>query len=220
MTRLLIHSFFDFFKAGGFLMWPIFFVSVTAWMLGIHKMRFLNKFQATRKKYHFYLKELISGKDSAVNTGYKSYDELLSGIKNYISANPGTCSVKCQFTEFLMCSLPEIDNGFSSMSAWITVAPLLGLLGTVVGMVWTFRVITDFGLGNPGLTAEGISVALLTTQAGLTASFPMMLFQNHLLNRARALKSTLLMDGENLVKHSLIAREKLIMRRCQDGNNV
>ena len=74
------------------------------------------------------------------------------------------------------------------MVAFITVAPL-GLLGTVVRMIQTFDVITTFGVGNPALTAEGISVALLTTEAGLIAAFPGLL-HNFINNRKTGFRNS------------------------------
>jgi biopolymer transport protein ExbB len=97
--------------------------------------------------------------------------------------------------------MPGIERNFSTMAAWISAAPLLGLLGTVTGMVATFEVITKFGVGNPTLTAEGISVALLTTQAGLTVAFPGVILQNALLNRRRQVMAQLMHDGEQLISH-------------------
>ena len=64
-----------------------------------------------------------------------------------------------------------------------SIAPLLGLLGTVSGMVHTFKTIQQFGFGNPVLLADGISEALLTTQAGLLVAFPLMLVYNYLESR-------------------------------------
>ena len=64
-----------------------------------------------------------------------------------------------------------------------SIAPLLGLLGTVSGMVHTFETIQKFGFGNPVLLADGISEALLTTQAGLLVAFPLMLVYNYLERR-------------------------------------
>jgi biopolymer transport protein ExbB/TolQ len=55
------------------------------------------------------------------------------------------------------------------------IAPMLGLLGTVTGMVDTFNTISRFGFGNPSLLADGISEALLTTQAGLLIAFPLLI---------------------------------------------
>jgi biopolymer transport protein ExbB/TolQ len=60
------------------------------------------------------------------------------------------------------------------------VAPLLGLLGTVTGMVQTFKVITIFGNQNPMLMADGISEALITTQSGLIIAFPLLLLNHRL----------------------------------------
>lgn len=60
------------------------------------------------------------------------------------------------------------------------VAPLLGLLGTVTGMVETFEVITVYGNQNPVLMADGISEALITTQSGLVIAFPLLLLNHRL----------------------------------------
>jgi hypothetical protein len=60
------------------------------------------------------------------------------------------------------------------------VAPLLGLLGTVTGMVQTFKVITVYGNQNPMLMADGISEALITTQSGLIIAFPLLLLNHRL----------------------------------------
>jgi biopolymer transport protein ExbB len=65
-----------------------------------------------------------------------------------------------------------------------SVAPLLGLLGTVTGMIETFEAITLFGTGNPRSLAEGISEALITTQAGLIVALPTLLAANVLTRRA------------------------------------
>jgi biopolymer transport protein ExbB len=67
-------------------------------------------------------------------------------------------------------------------------------------MIQTFEVITVFGVGNPALTAEGISVALLTTEAGLIAAFPGLLLLNFVKNRKTRLQKQLFLDGESIVK--------------------
>jgi biopolymer transport protein ExbB len=75
----------------------------------------------------------------------------------------------------------------------------------VMGMIQTFHVITDFGIGNPSLTAQGISVALLTTQAGLTAAFPAMIFHNYLIGKKNTLVAHMLNDCEQLVNRIAVA---------------
>ncbi len=67
-------------------------------------------------------------------------------------------------------------------------APLLGLLGTVNGMIVTFKVIATYGNSNPILMADGISEALLTTQAGLSIAFPLLFIHTLLKNKLYQLK--------------------------------
>ncbi len=73
-----------------------------------------------------------------------------------------------------------LDRHLPMISILAAVAPLLGLLGTVSGMVHTFEVITEFGNSNPVLLADGISEALMTTQSGLLIAFPLVLFKHQL----------------------------------------
>ena len=71
------------------------------------------------------------------------------------------------------------------------VAPLMGLLGTVVGMIQTFQAITDFGAGDPKLMAGGISGALVTTVLGLVVAIPTVFFHTILSGKAKGIIHTL-----------------------------
>ena len=77
----------------------------------------------------------------------------------------------------------SLSKSLKTIATCASIAPLLGLLGTVSGMVHTFETIQKFGFGNPVLLADGISEALLTTQAGLLVAFPLMLVYNYLESR-------------------------------------
>jgi biopolymer transport protein ExbB len=77
----------------------------------------------------------------------------------------------------------NLSRSLKTISTCAALSPMLGLLGTVSGMVHTFENIKLFGFGNPVLFADGISEALLTTQAGLLMSFPLMLAYNFLAGR-------------------------------------
>jgi len=83
----------------------------------------------------------------------------------------------------------QLEQHLRTISTLAAAAPLLGLLGTVSGMVHTFETITSYGFGNPVLLAEGISEALLTTQAGLVVAFPIVIFHNFLFHRIERFKS-------------------------------
>jgi len=76
-----------------------------------------------------------------------------------------------------------IEQGTHVISMMAAAAPLLGLLGTVTGMVATFDVITLYGNQNPVLMADGISEALITTQSGLLVAFPLTLLKQRLDDR-------------------------------------
>ena len=68
------------------------------------------------------------------------------------------------------------------------IAPLLGLLGTVTGMISTFDIITEFGTGDPKLLSSGISIALVTTEVGLAVAIPALIFGNLLSGWAESIK--------------------------------
>ena len=80
---------------------------------------------------------------------------------------------------------PIYEKSISTIKLLAAVAPLLGLLGTVIGMIGTFQAITLFGTGDPKLMAGGISQALVTTMLGLIAAVPLLFMHNQLDTRSR-----------------------------------
>ena len=82
----------------------------------------------------------------------------------------------------------NLSRSLKTISTCAALSPMLGLLGTVSGMVHTFENIKLFGFGNPVLLADGISEALLTTQAGLLVAFPLMLAYNFLAGRVEKIE--------------------------------
>ena len=88
----------------------------------------------------------------------------------------------------LMKSVRYMEQGNHIVAVMASAAPLLGLLGTVTGMVSTFEVITLYGNQNPVLMADGISEALISTQSGLLIAFPLTLLKQRLDERIEILK--------------------------------
>ncbi|SMC39531.1 outer membrane transport energization protein ExbB [Desulfocicer vacuolatum DSM 3385] len=84
--------------------------------------------------------------------------------------------------EAILGEIPHIERFLSTLGMLAAIAPLLGLLGTVTGMINTFHVITYYGTGDPRMMSGGISEALVTTMLGLSVAIPIMLFHT-LLNR-------------------------------------
>lgn len=85
--------------------------------------------------------------------------------------------------EAILKEIPPMERFLATLGMLAAIAPLLGLLGTVTGMIDTFHVITLYGTGDPRLMSGGISEALVTTMLGLSVAIPLMLAQT-LLNRA------------------------------------
>jgi len=101
--------------------------------------------------------------------------------------NPGMDieTLELKLSEAVLRELPKIESGLTLLKIISTVAPLLGLLGTVTGMILTFQAITIFGAGDPKAMAGGISAALITTVLGLMVAIPVVLLHTFVAGRAK-----------------------------------
>ncbi|MEA1918461.1 MAG: MotA/TolQ/ExbB proton channel family protein [Campylobacterota bacterium] len=91
-------------------------------------------------------------------------------------------------SEHMLNESSRLDRFNSIILVFAAVAPLLGLLGTVTGMIATFDIITEYGTGDPKLLAGGISIALVTTELGLIVAIPLLLIGNLLSGWAGSIK--------------------------------
>jgi len=82
-------------------------------------------------------------------------------------------SLELKIDEAILREVPQLEKYHSIVKVFAAIAPLLGLLGTVVGMIVTFQALTLFGTGDPKLMAGGISQALVTTMLGLIVAIPL-----------------------------------------------
>ncbi|MEX2497512.1 MAG: MotA/TolQ/ExbB proton channel family protein [Wenzhouxiangellaceae bacterium] len=96
-------------------------------------------------------------------------------------------TLELKLDEAILRETAPLESGLPLIKVLYVVAPLLGLLGTVVGMIQTFQQITLFGTGDPRMMAGGISMALLTTVLGLVVAIPLTVIHSILQTRSRAL---------------------------------
>lgn len=89
-------------------------------------------------------------------------------------------TLEVELQEIVMTEMPKLDKGLGTLKLLAAIAPLLGLLGTVVGMINTFQSITLVGNADPKLMAGGISQALMTTVMGLLVAVPLLFSHNYL----------------------------------------
>lgn len=100
----------------------------------------------------------------------------------------------------------ELDRFLNTLGTIATISPLLGLLGTVIGMMQIFGAITDAGVGDPQQMAGGISVALITTVAGLMVAIPTLFFYRHF--RGRVDDLAINMEAETIKMMEILRGER------------
>jgi biopolymer transport protein ExbB len=100
----------------------------------------------------------------------------------------------------------ELERFLNTLGTIASITPLLGLLGTVIGMIKVFTAITSLGVGNPTVLAGGISEALITTAAGLSVAIPSLMFYRYFRGKVDAL--VLKMEDEALKMVEVIHGER------------
>ena len=158
---------------GGFVGYIILIILVSGLALGAYRFNFLYNSQKSL------IKELDTGKFNE-GSPLKEIDDVLKQKDNLDQDQ-----LETKIEAILSSTGPLYERSISSIKLLAAVAPLLGLLGTVVGMIGTFQAITLFGTGDPKLMAGGISQALVTTMLGLIAAVPLLFMHNQLDTRSR-----------------------------------
>lgn len=96
-------------------------------------------------------------------------------------------TLELKLDEAILRELPSIESGINLIKILAAIAPLLGLLGTVIGMIATFQQITLFGTGDPRIMAGSISMALVTTAQGIIAALPLILLHSVVAGRSKSI---------------------------------
>ncbi len=110
---------------------------------------------------------------------------ILSVYNDKLAQDVETLALKLD--EAILREIPKIERGLITLAVLAAIAPMLGLLGTVSGMIETFQSITLFGTGDPKLMSGGISQALVTTELGLAVAIPILLIHSALSGKSNRL---------------------------------
>ncbi|MDA8916086.1 MotA/TolQ/ExbB proton channel family protein [Gammaproteobacteria bacterium] len=162
-------------NAGGFVGYVIIIILVLGLTMGVLRFKFLdNESKSINKE---------------LETNNFSENSILGKLNSIYSKYSGNNpeDLESQLEDILAKATPPLEKNLSVIKLLAAVAPLLGLLGTVIGMIETFQAITLFGTGDPKLMAGGISQALVTTMLGLIAAVPLLFVHNILDSRSRAI---------------------------------
>tara|TARA_R110002072_G_scaffold122511_3_gene257162 strand:+ start:34480 stop:35826 length:1347 start_codon:yes stop_codon:yes gene_type:complete len=119
----------------------------------------------------------------------KPGDNPLGRIMQVYEKNPDidTETLGLKLDEAILKEMPKIQRGLGALALLAAVSPLLGLLGTVTGIIETFQSITLYGTGDPRVMSGGISQALVTTVMGLLVAIPLLLSHSFLSSKSNAL---------------------------------
>nr|WP_189377835.1 MotA/TolQ/ExbB proton channel family protein [Thalassotalea profundi] len=115
------------------------------------------------------------------------------------NADADTETLELKLSERILKEVPVLTSRLTIIKIISVVAPLIGLLGTVTGMINTFQAITLFGTGDPKLMAGGISQALVTTVLGLVVAIPMVFISTLLNTRSRGIINVLQQQSAGII---------------------
>jgi len=178
-------------NSGGVIGWIIFFLGLLGLVLVVLRIVFLQRASASTGR-------IVDSVGGPVRRGDRAAAlELLKQKKGATARVLGATirnldrdreHVEDIVSEAILHENTHLNRFGALIIVIAAVSPLLGLLGTVTGMIATFDVITEFGTGDPKLLSGGISIALVTTELGLIVAIPMLLFGNLLSGWAESIK--------------------------------
>ena len=177
-------------ERGGIFMYPIILCSIVALAVFFERLWYLRRKHVIPDRFVHHVEELLRKKkiSEAVflcQGNISSISKIfLAGLKN---AQKGMWLVKESIEERGSREAITLEKNVALLSTIANLAPLLGLLGTVSGMIKTFNVISTQGVANPASLAGGIAEALLTTAAGLCVAIPVLVCHRFLKDKAGSL---------------------------------
>jgi biopolymer transport protein ExbB len=173
---------FEIIKSGGWLMWPIILCSIAALAIIIERFWSLQKKKILPPELVPQVWTLFRENklDEPVLRRLKTSSPLgcilAAGLANY---KHGREVMKECIEESGRAVVHDLERFLNTLGTIALITPLLGLLGTVFGMIDVFNALVKHGSGDPTVLAGGISVALITTAAGLTVAIPSLMFHRY-----------------------------------------
>lgn len=177
-------------QKGGTVMWPIFGLAGIALLIAIYKWVSLSMVgKPSQRSVEMLLEHVGEGDFDAAQGKARSMKGpagkmLAIGVDHH--AEPRELVEEAMYEQVLKTRL-KVNNMLPFIAICAAAAPLLGLLGTVIGIIDTFKLITEFGSGDVQMLSSGISVALITTKFGLIVAIPSLLLHAYLARKARGI---------------------------------
>ncbi len=199
-------------RAGGWLMWPILACSVVAMAIILERLWSLRRRRVMppglmEQVWQWQRDQALTPERIQALAQGSPLGRLLSA--GLVNRNHSREVMKEAINDVGRQVVAKLERYLNTLGTIASVSPLLGLLGTVFGMIDIFTVIIDAGVGNPGVLAGGISEALLTTAAGLTVAIPSLMFHRYFNGRVNQFALAMEEEALNLVEVIKGEREAL-----------
>ncbi len=199
-----------FFKKGGIVMYPLMLVAIIALLLFLERFIVLTYRGHLGRRFTKNMNALVSEKkyEDAANLCLKretSLSMVLFAVLNKVNDTRENAERSLQ--EALLREQPKLERRMGLLAAMGTIAPLLGLLGTVTGIITLFTVITEVGTNDARVLAGGISEALITTEMGLVIAIPVMILHGLLSEKIEKITSELYVQSTSLM-NKVFGKEK------------
>jgi len=181
---------FELIKAGGFLIWPIMLCSIWALAIVVERFLALKRGAVTPPKLVQQVETLATRPDLSSDVVQEVQKRSPLGrilAAGLVNRSQPRIVVKEALEEAGRHVVHELERHLNTLGTIAAVTPLLGLLGTVIGMIKVFAAITAYGVGDPTVLAGGISEALITTAAGLSVGIPSLMFHRYFRGRINEL---------------------------------
>ncbi|GMW00463.1 MAG: biopolymer transporter ExbB [Candidatus Hydrogenedentota bacterium] len=172
---------------GGIIMWPISACSVIALAIVVERFWSLRRSSIGTREFMDTIRNVL--RQNRIQEAMEICDDTNSPMARILKAgllkhNRGKADIREAIQDAGHLEIPRLEKYLSGLATCANVAPLLGLLGTVTGMITAFAEIQHKqGRVNPSDLAEGISNALITTAAGLAVAIPALVVYNYFVNR-------------------------------------
>ncbi len=190
---------FELVKSGGWLMLPIIACSVAAMAIIIERLLILRKRRVVPENlvaqvWQMHRKgQLTNAHVNTIRDSSPLGRILAAGLVN---RRHSRVIMKESIEDVGRQVVQELERHLNTLGTIAAITPLLGLLGTVIGMIKVFAAITTAGVGDPAVLAGGISEALITTAAGLSVAIPSLMFYRYFTGRVDGL--VVMMEEESL----------------------
>jgi biopolymer transport protein ExbB len=191
---------------GGMFLWPIMLIGVVGLLLVAERCVTLGRVRANGRQA---VEQVLHGdRNMTAQAGRTPAERVVRRMCTPGGTPDDAEQMERRLEQAVLEELPPLERFLQTIRVLAAISPLLGLLGTVSGIIQTFRIITAHGNGDPKLLSAGISEALLTTEAGLLVAIPLLLCHHFLTRRVNTVMLDMEAAGTSLIAAGSSGRQQ------------